>query len=107
MICKKQKYNLAFDPQNKFMWPGFGDNIRVLDWVLKRIESDNPRDAVSTEIGMIPKKDSFNLDGLENINWDELFRVDRPFWAQEVRCYFVSIISITTNIKTLPYSNNG
>jgi phosphoenolpyruvate carboxykinase (GTP) len=72
------------DAQNKFMWPGFGDNIRVLDWILKRIESDNPADTVRTPVGLVPTRDSFNLNGLDNVNWDELFRIDRPFWTEEV-----------------------
>jgi phosphoenolpyruvate carboxykinase (GTP) len=72
------------DEQNKFMWPGFGENVRVLDWVLKRVESgDNDKGTVKTEIGYVPAKNSFNLDGLDSINWDELFRIDRPFWAEE------------------------
>ena len=70
------------------MWPGFGDNIRVLDWVLQRVENkDSEKGTVKTEIGYVPAKNSFNLDGLDNINWDELFRIDRPFWTEEVYIY--------------------
>lgn len=43
------------DEHGKFLWPGFGENIRVLDWILKRVEGDNTI-AVSSPVGWIPKK---------------------------------------------------
>ena len=49
--------------EGKCMWPGFGDNFRVLEWILKRCEGSV--DAIETEIGYIPKAEDINLTGLD------------------------------------------
>ena len=49
--------------EGKFMWPGFGDNFRVLEWILKRCEGNV--DAVETAIGYVPNAEDINLDGLD------------------------------------------
>ena len=64
------------------MWPGFGDNVRVLDWILKRVEGQDV--AVKSPIGYLPKKESFNLNGLSNIDWDGIFSTPQDFWVKEV-----------------------
>lgn len=64
------------------MWPGYGENSRVLDWILRRI-NDEPETALSTPIGYIPTPESFNTDGLR-IDFDELFSVPIDFWTEEV-----------------------
>ncbi|KAJ8968279.1 hypothetical protein NQ317_011080 [Molorchus minor] len=67
----------------KFLWPGFGENSRVLDWILRRL--DNEDCAQSVPIGLIPKPDSLNLKGLkENVNLEELFALPKDFWLEEV-----------------------
>jgi len=74
---------------NKFLWPGFGENSRVLDWICRRIDGEDC--AQKTAIGNIPKPDSLNLDGLQDIKYDELFKLDKQFWLDEVtqtRKYF-------------------
>lgn len=66
----------------KFLWPGFGDNSRVLDWILRRI--DNEDCAVQTPIGLIPSENAINLDGLkEPVDMDELFSLSKNFWLEE------------------------
>jgi phosphoenolpyruvate carboxykinase (GTP) len=64
----------------KFLWPGFGENVRVLKWILERVEGRG--DVRETEIGYVPKKSALTLDGLtiprETLN--ELFRVDTDDW---------------------------
>ncbi|KAK0181136.1 hypothetical protein PV327_003443 [Microctonus hyperodae] len=70
-------------PDNKFLWPGFGENSRVLDWILRRI--DNEDNAVDTAIGLIPKENSLNLNGVGDINVAELFRLPKEFWQREVK----------------------
>ncbi|NIA01459.1 MAG: phosphoenolpyruvate carboxykinase (GTP), partial [Planctomycetia bacterium] len=47
----------------KFMWPGFGENLRVLDWIIKRCRKDI--DAVETPIGYVPAPDAINIEGLD------------------------------------------
>ncbi|XP_060526735.1 phosphoenolpyruvate carboxykinase [GTP]-like isoform X2 [Cylas formicarius] len=67
----------------KFLWPGFGENSRVLDWILRRL--DNEDCAMETPIGNIPKPGSLNLTGLkEDVNTDELFSIPKDFWREEV-----------------------
>lgn len=67
----------------KFLWPGFGENSRVLDWILRRVEGEDiARDSL---VGLIPKSNSLNLDGIkENVDMDELFRLPKDFWQKEV-----------------------
>jgi len=69
--------------EGKFLWPGFGENSRVLDWILKRL--DNEDCAKDTPIGLIPAANSLNLDGLqEKVNVEELFSLEKDFWLEEV-----------------------
>lgn len=71
------------NPDGKFLWPGFGENSRVLDWVLRRIDGEDI--AVDSPVGLLPKLESFNLDNLmENVDMDELFRLPKSFWQKEV-----------------------
>ncbi len=68
----------------KFLWPGFGDNMRVLLWILDRC--DNKVDAVESAIGYLPKKEDLNLEGLDISEEDlnELLNVDKEVWLDEV-----------------------
>lgn len=63
------------------MWPGFGDNVRVLEWILERV--DNKDVAKDTSIGYIPKEGTLNTDGLGDVNMKELFEIKPDFWKQE------------------------
>ncbi|KAK6185182.1 hypothetical protein SNE40_007470 [Patella caerulea] len=72
------------DEHGKFLWPGFGENIRVLDWVIQRCEGKDV--AVKSPIGYLPKKGTINLDGLPHpINWDELFSLPKHYWMDDTR----------------------
>ncbi|MEO8329424.1 MAG: phosphoenolpyruvate carboxykinase (GTP), partial [Candidatus Nanopelagicales bacterium] len=67
----------------KFLWPGFGENIRVLDWVIRRLEGD--ADAERTPIGLLPAEGSLNVEGL-NLTAEqkaELFAVEPKNWLDE------------------------
>ena len=50
------------DDEGHFIWPGFGDNLRVLEWILKRCEGKV--DAKETAIGYVPNAEDINLEGL-------------------------------------------
>ena len=67
----------------KFLWPGYGENVRVLKWILDRIEGR--ASAAETPIGFIPTPESLNLDGMQipREALDELLRVDPAAWAEE------------------------
>ena len=72
------------DDAGRFIWPGFGDNLRVIEWVLKRAFGE--ADAVETPIGYVPRPEDINLEGCEV---DEetlrgLLTVDPALWKQEV-----------------------
>ncbi len=72
------------DEDGHFVWPGFGDNLRVLEWILKRC--DGEVDAVETAIGYVPKPEDINLEGLEDFNIETLksiLEVDNAKWAKE------------------------
>ncbi len=72
------------DENGKFMWPGFGDNMRVLDWIIKRCEGEV--DATETAIGFVPNADDINLEGLEDFTKEDLEKilvVDNAKWAKE------------------------
>jgi len=68
---------------NKFLWPGFGENSRVLKWVYERL--DNEQNAVETPIGYIPKPGALDVSGLSVPGDDlkELFRIDSGEWRKE------------------------
>ena len=70
---------------NNFLWPGFGDNVRVLKWILER--TNNKSNYIKTAIGYLPDKNQFDLDDL-NINeesMEELLKVDHDIWLDEVK----------------------
>ncbi len=67
----------------KFIWPGFGENSRVLAWIIARLEGDV--DAVETPIGRLPKREDLELAGLDISDEviTELFKVDAASWSAE------------------------
>jgi len=68
----------------KFMWPGFGDNSRVLKWVVERISGNGA--AVQTAVGNLPTADALDLSGTDVTDADlaELLSVDKEAWRAEV-----------------------
>ncbi len=80
------------DDQGNFIWPGFGDNLRVVEWVLKRCYGEI--DAVESEIGWLPKAEDIDLTGIEGVTVDtvrELLTVDKELWREEaagIRTYY-------------------
>lgn len=72
------------DANGKFLWPGYGDNIRVLKWIFERVEGTV--EATETAIGYVPKTDSVDISGLKGVaeNMPELLKVDKNDWANEI-----------------------
>ena len=73
------------DDEGNFIWPGFGDNLRVLDWILARC--DDKVDANLTAIGYVPKPEDINIEGLDNVTLDtikELVSVDKEAWLADI-----------------------
>ncbi len=72
------------DDEGNFMWPGFGDNLRVLEWILDRCE--DKVDAVETPIGFVPKAEDINIEGLNGVtkaDIEELLAIDKESWKKE------------------------
>ena len=73
------------DDNGNFIWPGFGDNMRVLLWILARCEGKV--DAVETAIGYVPKAEDINIEGLSDVTVDtirELLSIDNASWKEDV-----------------------
>ena len=69
-----------------FAWPGFGDNFRVLEWILKRTKGEV--DAVETAIGYVPKAEDIVLEGLDDLtveDLEKLLHVDPVVWESEIK----------------------
>jgi phosphoenolpyruvate carboxykinase (GTP) len=89
------------DKDGKFLWPGFGDNLRVIEWALARLDGSVP--ATATPIGLVPTSESLNLSGLDmtaeqitaNLN------VDKLAWAQEATQIAVWFDKIGASLPSL------
>lgn len=73
------------DEDGKFMWPGFGDNFRVLEWIIKCCEGK--ADAVETPIGYLPRPEDINLEGLDMDmeTLKKILTVDNEKWTAETK----------------------
>ena len=73
------------DDEGNFIWPGFGDNMRVLEWILARC--DEKIDARESAIGYLPYAEDICIDGLEGVTLEtveELLKVDRASWLEDI-----------------------
>ena len=73
------------DEEGKFIWPGFGDNLRVLEWILARC--DGEVDAEETPIGYVPHSKDINLEGLDftQEQLEDILAIDKEKWMQEAK----------------------
>ena len=73
------------DKSGKFIWPGFRENIRVLDWILAR--SDGAADAQKTPLGYVPEYKNMDMTGLDfsEKRWNELFTINKDEWEAELK----------------------
>ena len=74
------------DAAGKFLWPGFGDNMRVLKWIVDRCEGRGG--AGESPIGSVPRAEDLDLDGLEGVSPErmrELLAVKPEEWAKELK----------------------
>ena len=70
--------------KGQFVWPGFGENLRVIDWALRRCDGEDIAD--ETPLGYVPRSGSLNLDGLldSKVDKNELFRQDKAELQEDV-----------------------
>ena len=74
------------DAQGRFMWPGFGENMRVLQWIVERTRG-RTRDVEETSLGLMPRYEDLNWTGLEELSaarYAELARIDAAAWKDEL-----------------------
>jgi phosphoenolpyruvate carboxykinase (GTP) len=81
------------DEAGNFLWPGYGENFRVLEWIIKRCEDQ--ADATQTPIGYVPKAEDINLEGLDysidgsrSFDLDtlrEILTVEKEYWLEDIR----------------------
>jgi phosphoenolpyruvate carboxykinase (GTP) len=72
-------------PDGAFLWPGFGENLRVLRWILERCRGE--AEAVRTPVGLVPPPEALDLAGLDlpRPSLEAALRVDRDEWRAELR----------------------
>jgi phosphoenolpyruvate carboxykinase (GTP) len=73
------------DKQGNFLWPGFGENMRVLKWIFERVRGKVR--AIQTALGWMPRYEDIDWSGLNSVTrqqFDELIRVDNYLWQQEI-----------------------
>ncbi len=86
MVKQPRVFNVNWfrtDDDGNFLWPGYGENIRVLDWILMRCSGEVEAD--KTAIGWVPKKSDLNLEGLDLAPGaiDKLLEVNKEAWLKE------------------------
>ena len=71
------------DADGKFLWPGYGENLRVIEWILDRCRGT--ADAMKTPLGYVPTPESLDLTGLDiaRESLDKLFAIDHDDWYRE------------------------
>lgn len=70
------------DEKGNVMWPGYGENIRVLEWIFNRVTQPATTSTIKTSIGQLPTK--LNSSGLKDVSIEELIEMDKDFWRKEV-----------------------
>jgi phosphoenolpyruvate carboxykinase (GTP) len=99
------------DGEGSFLWPGFGENIRVLEWIFNRTEKKTTVDACNSPIGFLPYLKDINISNL-NLNQEkleELFKLDKNFWlteADEIKQYFDEYVNDSTPPEVYDEINN-
>ena len=75
------------DKNGQFIWPGYGENLRVLEWIIERCSKDIADDtkAIKTPIGYVPSVEDLDLEGLDisKSSINELLKIDNSQWLEE------------------------
>lgn len=68
--------------KGEFLWPGFGENIRVLKWVWDRIEGKDVAD--ESPVGFVPKDGTIDISGLGELDMDQIMSVPKDYWLEQL-----------------------
>ena len=73
------------DESGKFIWPGFAENLRIINWILKRCEGN--AGAIKTPLGYIPRYKDIDMSELDfpETKWDKLFAIKKGEWLKEIK----------------------
>jgi phosphoenolpyruvate carboxykinase (GTP) len=73
------------DDQGHFIWPGFGQNMRVLRWAIEQVKAGKPVDARETEVGIVPTPEALGIHelGISPEDQRRLLEIDRDDWQRE------------------------
>jgi phosphoenolpyruvate carboxykinase (GTP) len=72
-------------PDGKFLWPGYGENMRILKWIVDRVHGRVT--CVETPLGWVPRKEDVDLVGIEGFDaakWDQVMAIDKDEWRREL-----------------------
>ncbi len=69
--------------EGKFIWPGFGENLRVIDWALRRCDGEDIADP--SPLGLIPKQDTLNVNELSGVDYEALFKQNKAELEADVQ----------------------
>ena len=69
------------------MWPGFGENCRVLEWIFRRTDVPEGDESLARQspIGLLPTEDGVNVFGLQDVDMNGLFHLPKDFWLEEIK----------------------
>jgi len=87
------------DAQGKFVWPGFGENMRVLKWIVERCQGR--AHAVATPIGWVPAFEDLEWKGLESFSrnqFDQVAAIRREEWADELKSHDTLLASMSQRL---------
>ncbi len=73
------------DEEGKFVWPGFGENMRILKWIIERAKGEGY--SVESPLGWVPKYEDLNWQGLEEFTpelFTKIMSIDREAWKEEI-----------------------
>ena len=71
------------DAAGRFLWPGFGENVRVIEWMCRRLAGEDDI-ATPTAVGLVPAPGAINTAGLGRVDMEELLSVPKAYWEEEV-----------------------
>ena len=74
------------NPQGKYIWPGYTENMRVLKWITERVHGQ--AQGASTPLGIVPRPQDINLEGImgfDLLHFDELMDINKDEWNAEIK----------------------